>query len=55
MLRMASVSALITATSTDELFADQAARVLDALLAVERVADRQRVDDRALGPHRCGH
>src|SRR6185312_10630278 len=33
-----------------KLFADQTARVLDPLLSVERVADRQRMDDRPLRP-----
>src|SRR6185312_7287293 len=33
-----------------ELLADEAARILDALLAVERIADWQRMNDRPLGP-----
>ena len=35
-----------------ERVADHAARIADAALAVERVADRQRMHDLALGPQR---
>ncbi len=46
-LRSGGASAVTTCMSTPSRSADHAARIGDAAVAVERIADRQRMDDRA--------